>query len=768
MKVSWKWLKELVSVDITPAAAAALLTGAGLEVESAADLDKGLDGVVTGRILAVTPHPQADKLVVAEVDAGGAKPLTIVTGAPNVRPGQCVPVALPGARLPGGRHPEISRTQLRGVWSEGMMCGGDELGLEAAKLTPEEKEGLYPLPADTAPGQPIAVFLGLDDTVLDIGLTPNRSDCLGMINVARELSALTGGELTLPEIPASSPGGDCARLAQVAVEEEDALCERFGARLVTDIQVGPSPLWMRQRLRAMGMRPINNLVDISNIVMLERNRPLHFFDFDKLAGRGLWVRRAKAGETIVTLDGQTRALTEEMSLVTDQDGPVAIAGVMGGARTEVTAGTTRIMIEAACWNGPRTRKTSQALGLRSEASLRFEKGVDAEDTVAVLDRAVALIEACQAGKGAGGHIDIYPRPQKPTETWVSLARINEVLGTEMGRETADGVWRALRIPVLWREDDRWLLEAPAWRKDLRIEEDYIEEAARFYGYDRLAATLPWGAGTQGYRLPGHQLRRRLAAAMISEGYQEIINYSFINPAHLDRLGAPADHVWRRAVPLKNPLSEEQAILRTTELPGMIQRAVFNINRRVRDLRLFELGKIYLAGPEPGQRPEERWTLAALCTGVQKKTWRTPELPLDFYALKGAVEAALAAVGIREPVFQAASDIPGLHPGRAARVLAGGRELGYLGEVDPQVAAAYDAGQRLVAASLDVAELLAAAAPAPYRPLSRYPEVTRDLAVALPVGIPAAAAAARNRGAGGVRVRVARPVLEFKGDPLGKG
>jgi len=728
MRVSWKWLKELVDVNLSPEEAAALLTSAGLEVEGIETLNKGIHNVVTGKILEVLPHPQADKLVITKVDAGGERPLTIVTGAPNVKAGQCVPVALVGAKLPDGT--EISLSKLRGVLSEGMMCSADELGLDVSKLSPEEKDGLYPLPADTEPGQDIVKFLGLDDVVLEIGLTPNRSDCLGMINIARELAALTGARLTLPAINPSEPGGRCAQMAHVSIDEE-GLCTRFGARLVENVKVGPSPLWLKQRLMAMGMRSVNNLVDISNLVMLEMNRPVHFFDFDKIAGNGLGVRRAKAGETIETLDGQLRELTEEITLVTDQDGGVAVAGVMGGARTEVTAETRNVIIEAACWNPVRTRKTSQALGLRSEASIRFEKGVEIESTIAVLDRAVDLIEALGAGQGVPGHLDVYPQPVSLPETWVSLERINFVLGTNLDQKTVRNIWQALQITILEDQGDRWLLQAPSWRNDLNIEEDYIEEAARIYGYDKLEATMPVGDTTQGSRTPLHELRRKLTTIMIGHGYLETINYSFINPAHLDRIGVPADHIWRKTVTIKNPLSEEQGILRTTVIPSLLELAVWNINRRNKDLQLFELGKVYLAKDNLNQQPDELWTLGIMCTGSQKKSWLAKEVKYDFYHLKGIVEDILDKCRIRDIRFIAASDVPGLHPGRTARIYSGDVELGYLGEVHPQVAAKYGAEQKIQIASLDVASLLKQVQPLNYKPLSKYPEITRDLAVVVP-------------------------------------
>lgn len=766
MRVSWKWLKELVDIEMTPEEGAKILTRAGLEVEGLEKLDKGVTGVVTGRILSVEPHPNANKLVVCQVDAGQARPLTIVTGAPNVRPGQCVPVALVGAKLPCALHPEIVLSELRGVLSEGMMCGADEIGLDVSKLTPEEKEGLYPLPADTKPGQPIIPFLGLDDVVLEIGLTPNRSDCMGMVNVAREMAGLTGARLTLAETPQSQPGGQCAEMAAVEIMEK-GLCGRFGGRMVVDVKVGPSPQWMRQRLMAMGMRSINNVVDVSNLVMLELNRPVHFFDYDKLIGNGLWIRKARPGETIQTLDGEVRELTEEMALVTDQGGPVAIAGVMGGLRTEVTKETKRILIEAACWNGVRTRRTSFALGLRSEASARFEKEVDVQETIHTVDRCVQLIEECGAGRGVDGHIDVYPEVIQPAVTEVRLERINFVLGTDIAAEPVKKIWRDLRIRVLEDKGDAWLLEAPSWRKDLSIEEDYIEEVARIYGYDKLEATLPYGATTQGARNPLYNLRRKITSLIIGQGFSEVINYSFINPANLDKIGVSAGHPWRNTVKIMNPLSEEQGVLRTTVIPSMIQAASANINRRNKDLTLFEMGKVYFANPDKNKQPDERWTIALLCTGAKKKTWLSPEEPMDFFTMKGAVEEILAGVGAPEAVYTAASDIPGLHPGRAARITVKGKEVGFLGEIDPRVGAAYDVDQRLQVASLDAAGLFEVAEPVNYRPLSKYPDVTRDLAVAVDQKVTAAEVEAVIRQWGGELLKDVRLFDEYMGSQLGE-
>jgi phenylalanyl-tRNA synthetase beta chain len=531
---------------------------------------------------------------------------------------------------------------------------------------------------------------------------------------------------------------------------------------------------MRQRLMAMGMRSINNVVDISNLVMLEMNRPLHFFDFDKLAEGRLRIRRAKPGETIETLDGQGRELDDTMTLVTDGEGPVAVAGVMGGLRTEVTDGTTRILIEAACWNGQRLRKTSQKLGLRSEASQRFEKEVDVQAALEGIDRAVDLIEACGAGTGVEGHIDVYPNPGPLPRTLVNLGRINRILGINISAEETAAIWKGLQIKVIREEPGAWLLESPSWRKDLQIEEDYMEEVARLYGYDKLSATLPAGETTQGYRLPGHQLRRALTGLMTGRGYHEVVNYSFINPANLDKIGVPGDHPWRRAVELMNPLSEEQKMMRTTVLPSMITRAVYNIRQQNRDLRLFEMGKVYFAREDGADsQPDERWTLGIVCTGVNPKSWLSGETSLDFYEMKGAVEEVLNAAGINGAVYAPPSAesgkeaVPGLHPGRSARILCGDKELGYLGEIDPKTAQAFDADQRIVVASLDVAVIQECSTRKEYSPLGRYPELTRDLAVALHKDIPAADVEAGIKSRGGGLLREVRLFDVYEGEQLGE-
>lgn len=731
MLVSWKWLNELVSTSLDVHEAAELLTRSGLEVEGLASLNLGVEKVVSGVVLEIETHPQADKLFVVKVDVG-EEVLTIVTGADNLFKGACVPVAQVGAKLPCESHPYIEKTELRGILSEGMLCGADELGLDVNKLMPEEKEGIYLLPEGTLPGQSVIELLGFDDVVMELGLTPNRSDCMGMFNVAREVAALTGSTLTLPEIELSKALDQTLNSYKIELHDP-TVCSRFAIRRVKQVKVGPSPLWLKQRLMSMGVRSINNMVDISNLVMLEMNHPVHFFDEDKLRGKVIGARLAQEGETLVTLDGQTRLLDSAMSVVIDENGPVALAGVMGGLETEVTESTKNVVIEAACWDPVRTRKTAQRLGLRSEASQRFEKGVDPLQATAVLDRAVQLIERLGAGVGQVGYLETVLSPYQPPRTNVRLEKINRVLGTFMGLKEVEGFWVSLQIKILETYDDGWLLESPSWRRDLIIEEDYIEEAVRLFGYDRLESTLPEGKTTQGFRTPEHETRRTLAKGLLGLGFREAINYSFINPDHLDRLKVPAGHQWRNAVHLMNPLSEEQGVLRTTVIPSMLELAKWNLNHRNKDLKMYEIGKVYYAKDNEELQPDERWTLALMCSGKESKGWNSIERSLDFFYLKGALENIIAAAGVKEHLeWIKNNDLPGLHPGRSAEISCNNIVLGYLGEIHPRVSKIYEIEDRVVVASLDIQALNQVKEEPVYRPLSRYPEVTRDLALVVPV------------------------------------
>jgi phenylalanyl-tRNA synthetase beta chain len=782
--VSFKWLKELVALDMSPEALAEAVTRAGIPVESVEYLNKGVEGVSVGLLTQIERHPNADKLSVVQVDVGGERPLNVVTAAPGIAVGQKVPVARVGAKLPSESHPSIVLTDFRGVPSEGMLCSAEELGLDLDKLMPHEKEGIYPLPADAVPGEDIVRTLGLDDVVLDLELTPNRSDCMGMWNVAREVAAVTGGRLSLPRVTESAPGGECGDQAWVRVDAVD-LCPRFSARLVENVAAAPSPAWLKQRLMAMGVRSINNIVDVSNLVMLETNQPLHFYDYDTLAGHGIVARRAAEGERFVTLDGQTRDLTGDTLVIADGEKAVGLAGVMGGLNTEITDQTTKILIEAAWFQPVSIRRTSQAFGLRSEAAQRFEKGIDITQTKLAADRAAQMLAAVGAGREVTGALDVRGEIEAPPEIRLRLDKINHDLGTHMEASVVRQFLDALQITVLKERGGdaaggsgaaggnggnggnsgnsardgspgapggavdgaggnsarggqpgggtEWLVQPPSWRRDIALEADLVEEAARLYGYDQIDATLPVGGGRQSgpARTPSQKLRRDLAHFMVGQGFLEIVPYSFIHPGHLDRLRVPEGHPWREAVALMNPQSEEQGIMRTTMLPSLLSCAAGNLNRQNRDLRLFEVGKIYRKSPAPGGHPLEIWSLGAVCAGGRPKSWIESGPKYDFYYLKGVLEALFQKISVRNVRFTPDQSIPGLHPGRCARIEAEGRVLGFVGEIHPKTAGEYEMDQRAVVFYLDAEALSAEAKAKTYQPVPRYPALTRDLAVTVP-------------------------------------
>jgi phenylalanyl-tRNA synthetase beta chain len=606
----------------------------------------------------------------------------------------------------------------------------------------------------------------LDDVVLELELTPNRSDCLGMWNVAREVAAMTGGRLHLPQVAESEGGGADA---WVRIEAPD-LCPRLSARLADQIRVESSPAWLKQRLMAMGVRSINNIVDISNLVMLETNQPLHFYDYDTLAEHGLVVRRALDGEQLTTLDGQVRRLTGEMMVIADADKAVGLAGVMGGLNTEVTDHTRKILIEAACFDPVSIRRTARTTGLHSEASQRFERGVDITQTQLAADRAVQMLELIGAGRGLAGAADARGDLKASPKIALTLEKVNGDLGVQLEASAVRGILESLHIAILEDHGLSWVTQPPSWRGDLNIEADLVEEVARLYGYDHVDTTLPAseGGGGAATRTPSQKLRGHLARFMAGQGFLEIIPYSFINPDHWARLQVAEGHPWRDAAEILNPLSEDQRIMRTVMLPSLLDTAVGNLNRRNRNLRLFEIGKIYKKHPKPGGHPAEIWTLGAICTGGQEKSWLGHEIKYEFYYLKGVLEALFKAVSVPGARFVPESALPGLHPGRCARIEAEGRELGFIGEIHPKTADAYGIDQRAVAFSLDVEQLLQVLRIEDYKPAPRYPSLTRDLAVTLSDQIPAQTLLDAVYRLGGETLKEARLFDVYQGAQIAAG
>ena len=732
MRVSYKWLQDYVDLTLSPGDLADRLTLVGLAVEGIEEPGQGITRVFTGRILSINPHPNADRLTVCQVDTGGSEPIQIVTGATNISVNDVVPVAVEGAKLAGGLT--IKKSKLRGVESRGMMCSGDELGLDPKTMPADQARGVMILPGDTLPGLDAKTVLGLDDTVLELELTPNRGDCLSMVGVAREVAALLGTALKLPEpayveIPESIVG-------RVRVDIDDpALCRRYVARLFSKVQIGPSPMWLQQRLRSVGVRPISNIVDLTNYVMMELGQPLHAFDYDRLVDGRIIVRRANEGETIVSLDNMERRLTQGMLVIADPSGPVAVAGVMGGLSTEVTAATTNILLESAWFEPVSVRRTSRDLGLRSESSSRFEKGIDIGGCFRAADRVAQLIQELGIGEVVAGAVDNYPMLGTEKTILLRPARAVHVLGAVIPRDEMAAILKRLQFRVQ-DSGENMLVTVPTHRPDVTMEEDLIEEVARLYGYDQIPSTLPTGATTRGARTGGQAFMKRVKESMVSCGFNEVITYSFTSPRIFDQLGLPEDSPLRYTVNVMNPLSEEQSVMRTLLLPGLLEVLQRNHNRRVTDGAVFELGNVFY--PRPGSSlPDEKPRLAVAIMGRIPGGWANPDAPLDYYHLKGVMETVLAALGTDGVSFAPVHDRPGFHPGRTALVEAGGRELGVIGELHPEVLENLDLPQRVTGCELDL-EILAEVSGRPFQfsPLPRYPAADRDLAVVINKDVPA--------------------------------
>lgn len=764
MLVSYKWLQQYVDVPVSPEELAERLTLSGLAVEGVHNLGEGIEKVYTGKILRINSHPNADKLVVCEITTGGPASHQIVTGATNVKEGDVIPVAVEGARLAGGLV--IKKAKLRGVESRGMLCSGQELGLDPRTMPAEQAHGIMILPPDTPLGLDIRPVIGLDDTVLELDLTPNRGDALSMVGVAREVAALLGQKLRLPETGAAEKGEGIEGRALVDIEDAE-LCRRYVARLFTNIKVGPSPLWMQERLRAAGVRPISNIVDITNYVMMELGQPLHAFDYNTLKDGHIIVRRAREGETMVSLDGMERRLTEEMLVIADPGGPVAVAGVMGGLATEVTEKTTAVLLESAWFNPISIRKTSRVLGLRSESSSRFEKGIDLTGCLRAADRAARLIEELGAGEVAPGAVDNYPSPYVPKTIILRPERIEYILGAEVPGDTAAGILSGLEFGVQ-QSDGNLLVTVPGHRPDVTLEIDLIEEVARMHGYNRIPATLINGPSTRGARTRQQRLEMTVKDKMAGLGMSEVVTYSFINPVAFDRINLPPDSPLRNVLPLQNPLSEEHSVMRTTMLPGLVEVLQKNVNRRVTSLSIFEIGKVFLP-VEGGPLPEERKVLAAAAMGFTPRGWNISPAPVDFYYLKGVLESLFEQIGVTGYSFEPERENPSYHPGRAARVVVDGELAGLLGELHPDVVENYELPHRAVALELDF-DMLARAAgrPRKYRQLPRYPGIERDLAVVVGTDVPAVDILSVIRKSGGKLLRQVALFDVYRGGQVQEG
>ncbi len=813
MNLSRKWLNEFVTVDADDKAFDEAMTLSGSKVETTADLGAELSNVVVGRILSMKRHPDSDHMWVCQIDAGEAEPLQIVTGAWNVHVGDLVPVAKHKSTLPGGV--KIEKGKLRGVASNGMLCGLSELGLDtrdfpyaaitaAALLNdyhPLDKEkpsipadikagdkvfgpvvcakvleafiqpdgsfhtcldlggstacpdtlcanlhegdlvayntkadsictledlhaqqaefphcipdGIFILREDCKPGDDLKPIVGLDDHVVEFEITPNRPDCLSVIGLAREAAATFDAELRLHEpVVKGGAAGNLAELLDVETPAAD-LCPRYTARMVRNVKIAPSPKWMRERLRSMGVRPINNIVDITNYVMLEYGQPMHAFDYRYVKGGKIIVRRAEEGEELTTLDGQVRKLNANHLVIADDTRAVGLAGIMGGENSEIVDDTVDVVFESANFDGTCIRKGALALGMRTEASAKFEKGLDILNTLPAVNRACELVELLGAGEVMDGVIDILNYVPQPTVLKLEPARINALLGTDVSRDEMVSILRKLDFQV--DGDD---VTVPSWRGDVKEMADLAEEVARFHGYNNIPITLMRGQTTLGGYSEAQQLERTLGAVCRTCGYDEIITYSFISPTYYDKIRWPEDHINRRSFKILNPLGEDTSIMRTTVLPSMLEILTRNYNFRNKSARLYEIGRIYLTGGEDGLATEAKMlSMGAYGDGM------------DFFTLKGAIEAILGEIRAQNIHFEPCTDNPSYHPGRCATVWAGSDCLGVFGQIHPLVAKNYDVDGAFYCAELSFDELMLARGADPeYTPLPKFPSVTRDIAV----------------------------------------
>ncbi len=723
MLVSLKWLRDYIDVELTPEEIAANLTMAGLEVDSINRINPGFCGVVVAKILLVKPHPNADKLSLCEVSTGD-QVFPVVCGAKNIKADDIVPLAKVGATIPGGYT--IKRSRLRGEISEGMLCSEDELGIG------EDATGIMVLPGNLNLGEDLAVALDLEDVALEISITPNRSDCLSMIGIAREIAAMTGEQVRYPDIEFKEKGENTADLTSVDILNSE-LCPRYAARLIKDIEIKPSPAWMRMRLEAAGLRAINNVVDVTNFVMMEYGQPLHAFNFRFLEEGRIVIRGAKEGEEFISLDEKPRTLSADTLMICDGVKPVAIAGIMGGLDSEVEDDTKEIFLESAYFNPSSIRKSSRSMGMGTDAAFRFERGIDPEGVVRALNRAAQLIADLSGGFICRGCIDEYPRKiERVRDIPLRPERVNRVLGTQIEAGEMKDILESLEMTVKDNGDNRYLVTPPTFRVDISREVDLDEEIARIHGYGDIPTTLPKLSDVTGSSNDKRKLENRIRTIFNGYGYSEVINYSFTTQSSADILGLSVDDEGRRVIRLKDPLSEEMSVMRTGLVYGLLETMRKNISAGNRDLRMFEMGKIFMdIGDE---LPMENERMGGLITGSRyDKSWHFDDgLHSDFYDLKGCVESLFDVLRIRDFRFKSDCDLPFLHPGRSCYIMSDGKVIGFLGDVHPDVLEKMDIKGKAVVFELDIRSIAVLSHEALiYRAIPKFPSVSRDVAFVVP-------------------------------------
>lgn len=726
MNTSLSWIKAYVpGLDVTAQEYTDAMTLTGTKVETFEKLDADLDKIVIGQILSIERHPDADKLIICQVNIG-EKTIQIVTGAPNVHVGDKVPVVLDGGRVAGGHDGKktpggipIKKGKLRGIESDGMMCSIEELG-SSRDMYPEAPEyGIYIFPEDAVVGESAIKALGLDDVVFEYEITSNRVDCYSVIGIAREAAATFHKEFKPPVVTATGNSEDVHDYVKVIVKDTD-LCPRYCARVVKNIKIAPSPVWMQRRLASNGIRPINNIVDITNYVMEEYGQPMHAYDYDTLAGHEIVVRRARADEKFVTLDGQERTMDENVLMICDGEKAVGIAGIMGGENSMITDDVKTMMFEAACFDGTNIRLSAKRIGLRTDASGKFEKGLDPNNAEDAINRACQLIEELGAGEVVGGMVDVYTKKKEPVRIPFQPERINALLGTDVSEEDMLSYFK--KIDLGYDAEKREVI-APTFRHDLFRMADLAEEVARFYGYDNIPTTLPKGESTLG-KLP-FEVRIEGIARDVAEfsGFSESMNYSFESPKVFDKLLIPEDSELRKPIVISNPLGEDFSVMRTLPLNGMLSSLAFNYNHRNKNVRLYELAKVYLPKTLPlTELPDERvqFTMGMYGEG-------------DFYVMKGVVEEFFSKAGIRGKIsYDPKAGKTFLHPGRQANIIYNGEVMGYLGEIHPQVADNYGIGDKTYVAVLDMPVIVKYADfNRKFTGIARFPAVTRDLSMVVP-------------------------------------
>jgi phenylalanyl-tRNA synthetase beta chain len=713
MKVPLGWLKEYVDINVDPKEFAEAITLSGSKVEGIEVQGEEISKVVVGRILTVEKHPDADRLQVAKIDIG-SEVVQVVTGAWNINEGDYIPVALHGSMLPGGK--KITKGKLRGIKSNGMMCSMEELCVDKEDYPDANEDGIFILKGNPVPGTDIKEFLGLNETIVEFEITSNRPDCLSIVGIAREAAATFKSKLVKPVIKLEEKADNAVNYASVQIKDPD-LCPRYAARIIKDVKIGASPKWMKNRLKAAGVRPINNIVDITNYVMLELGQPMHAFDFECLEENRIVVRRALDGETINTLDEQDRELDSSMLVIADGKKPVAVAGVMGGAKSEVTEKTSMILLESANFNGISVRLAAKKLGMRTEASSRFEKGLDMENVITAIDRAAQLIEELGAGRVCKGIIDCYPKKETPRTVKFRPDKINELLGTSISIQEMKDIFKALEFEL---DESTMEIIVPSFRYDIEGGADLAEEVARFYGYNNIEATLLSGkAATLGRKTFKQKVEDKIKNTLISCGLSEIYTYSFTSPKVFDKINVAADSKLRQTVVISNPLGEDYSIMRTTTIPDMLAVISRNYNRKVEEAKLFELSYVYLPKKLPvTDLPEEKTVLTLGMYGS-----------LDFFDLKGAVEELMSILGICRYEFVPEKSNPTFHPGRTARLMINRKDAGIIGQIHPEVAQRFECPGITYIGLLDAACLIEnTVMEVEYKPLPKFPAVTRDVAI----------------------------------------